>query len=107
MIGPSSILRSTAAIMCLVALVDLPYAYYQILRWVVCISAIWTAFIARSANRTGWTVALVVIAILFNPIAPIHLERQTWAVVDVLTAILFVASLRSVRDQRGPGAAPT
>lgn len=27
--------------------------------------------------------------------------RRTWAVLDVLTAILFVVSLRAVRDQRG------
>ena len=40
-----------------------------------------------------WTCSFGIITILFNPFAPIHLNKDTWAVIDVLVAIFFIVSL--------------
>ena len=63
-----------------------PYAYYQILRWVVTIAALVGAYDAHEAKRTYWIAAFVAIAILFNPIAPIHLDKITWSLIDLVVA---------------------
>ena len=37
-----------------------------------------------------WAWALVPLVILFNPIAPIHLSRDTWQVLDVIGTVMMV-----------------
>jgi len=70
-----------------------PYAYYQILRWVVCISAGYTAYIYFEAKNKILPWIFVAMAILFNPIAPIYMSRNTWQVFDLLAALVFLVSL--------------
>lgn len=80
-----------AAVLLLVALFELPYGYYIFLRWTVCIAACFTAWAFYAANERPTLIMLLmtVIAILFNPIVPVHLTRSTWAIIDVVTAIVF------------------
>ena len=70
-----------------------PYAYYQILRWIVCGSAAYTAYTLLQGNRTIFMWFFVVIAVLFNPIAPIYMDRETWQTYDLLAAMVFAVAL--------------
>jgi hypothetical protein len=72
--------------MLLLAVLPLPYGYYTLLRLVVCLaSLIHAAF--------GWQylkpVAFIsgFLAILFNPLIPIHLDKEVWLVIDIAAAI--------------------
>ena len=71
-----------------------PYGYYQLLRWIVCTAASVMALKAHSSDAKAWVVCFVVMAILFNPIAPISLDRATWVWVDLLAAVLLLAGYR-------------
>jgi hypothetical protein len=73
------------------ALGDLPYGYYQFMRFIVCGCAIACAFFAlQSADKVGTAVvAFGCVALLFNPVLPIHLKRDVWAVLDLATAAAF------------------
>lgn len=74
-----------------------PYGYFQILRWVVAGTAGFNVYIAYQLNKKFWLWAMVVIAILFNPIAPIHLTKEIWAVFDLLTAVILFVSVAKIR----------
>ncbi|MCX5633326.1 MAG: hypothetical protein NTW93_06615 [Phycisphaerae bacterium] len=79
--------------MLLLALADLPYGYYQLLRFVVCGVAVYIAYMAYTWQKM-WAVWLFAfIAILFNPLVPIHFSRELWQVLDFICAILFIVSL--------------
>ncbi len=80
-----------AALMLLGALADWPYGYYQLLRFVVCGVAAYIAFLGYSAGKlwVAWVFGFV--AILFNPLIPIHLSREIWQTIDVVCALLFIA----------------
>jgi len=69
-----------------------PYGYYMLLRSVTCAAAVFFIWWAHGVKRTWaiWPFALV--ALLFNPIAPVHLSRDAWQVIDVAVAVLFHAS---------------
>jgi hypothetical protein len=89
-----------ASAMCLVAatLSGLPYVYFQILRWVVFVVCSVTAVEAlrtdgrRSRTRWDWITASVhaALAVQFNPLAPIHLQRDTWIVIDIVAGVLLL-----------------
>ncbi len=78
----------------IIGLQDLPYVYYQALRWVVCTLSIYTA--VRYFNKKGsynyyrllgWL--FIIPAILFNPIAPFYLDKSAWIWIDIIVANLF------------------
>lgn len=61
-----TILKIITIIMLLFALADNPYGYYQILRWVVCGVACYSAFLEYQKNHYPWTWAFGIIAVLFR-----------------------------------------
>ncbi len=93
--------RIGAAAMLLIALADLPYGYYEFLRVIVCGVAAYSAYVAYHANRTAWATTFGMIAVLWNPVLPVRLDRSTWAVFDIAASLLFLASLRVLRDKSG------
>jgi len=40
---------------------------------------------------------MAIIAALFNPIAPIYLNRETWSVLNILVAIIIFISMFKLR----------
>ena len=90
---PQAIPCIIAAAFLFMALLEWPYGYYQLLRLIVTGAAAWVAYIAYGAKKQ-WLMALfLIIALLFNPIAPIHLDREIWAVIDILCATGFVCAV--------------
>jgi hypothetical protein len=71
-----------------------PYSYYTILRWITCITSILVVLQAFEKNIDWAKVVFIVIAILFNPLAPIYLSRSTWIPIDITSAIFFIIALR-------------
>lgn len=71
-----------------------PYPYYQILRWVVTVVALYSAYSAYKTKNTKWTIIMSAVAILFNPIAPIYFDKSTWQILDFITAGLFFINLK-------------
>ena len=83
----------------LLAIADLPYGYYTLLRIIVTIVAGITAFIASEQENQFWMILFGAIAILFNPIIPIYLDKDVWVVIDVIVAVLFGISTFTVKTE--------
>jgi hypothetical protein len=87
------------AALLVIATSHLPYGYYTFLRIVVCGFAGLVAFISWEDNTISriWSVAFVMMAVLFNPFVPVYLNRATWFYLDIGAAIVIVAHLMAVR----------
>lgn len=96
----SWVLRLIAGIFLMGALASWPYAYYQVLRWVVLVAAVYAAWVFYAEKRYGWVLVFVATAILFNPIAPIYMERESWQLYDVAAGAAFLASLVALKQGR-------
>ncbi|HWL54344.1 MAG TPA: DUF6804 family protein [Chthoniobacteraceae bacterium] len=91
------ILKILAWVALLFSFADMPKGYYQLLRWTVCaaaIGAIWEN--ANSSRSEGWKTFVMfffgAMAITFNPILPIHFDRDVWEVLDIVALIGLAAS---------------
>jgi uncharacterized membrane protein YoaK (UPF0700 family) len=70
-----------------------PYNFYTVLRWICCAVFVYSAFTAHEKNRVAWTWIFGALAVLYNPIFRVHLDRSTWATVNWLTvAAIAVAT---------------
>ena len=85
----------------LIALAPLPYGYYFFLRIVLCVAAAYLAWLeyqkAKSVN--AWIVGMVVLGVLYNPVVPIHLNKEIWSIIDLATAV-FLGAHMMVRNKR-------
>jgi len=96
-IQPITIAKIIAILMLFWALVDNPYFYYQILRWVVGGVAGYSAYLAYKQGEEAWVWILGVTAIVFNPIAPFHLTREIWSVLNIIGAVIIFVSMRKMK----------
>jgi len=79
-----------AALMLLGSLAHWPYGYYQLLRFVVCGISVYVAYVAYNWQKLWATYLLGFIALLFNPLVPIHLSIELWQPIDLICAVLFI-----------------
>lgn len=79
------------------ALADNPYGYYQILRWVIAGTAGYSACLAYGQGKNAWVWIMVIIAILFNPIAPIYLQKETWSMLNMIVAVVIFISMFKIK----------
>ncbi len=85
--------------MLFLAIFPMPYGYYMLLRLVVCGTAIYVAYYAKQMNKQRWMWAMGFIALLFNPIIPIPLDKVTWSLVDLAVAIILLIGLKKLKTE--------
>ena len=75
-----------------IGVLPMPYGYYNILRVVVCVSAVFMAVRAmKTQNRQLEAWLFGGLALLYNPILPVHLnDRAIWMMVNAFTAFVFI-----------------
>ena len=96
---PLAVPCGLAAVLLVGALGKWPYGYYTLLRLVTCGAAGYGVYVSHSAGKVGWLWAFILIAVVFNPIIPVHLSREIWQPIDVLTAAALVVAIFSVRQE--------
>ena len=68
--------------------------FYTLLRWVCCAAFVYSAITAFQMKRIAWTWIFAVLAVLFNPLAPVYLQRPTWQVIDwAAIGVIVVAAV--------------
>lgn len=70
----------------------LPFAYYQLLNWFVAGAALIIIWQARQ-RKIFWLIWIFsLVAVVFNPLAPIYLSSLAWQIVDFVALVLFALS---------------
>lgn len=89
----SKIVRVVVGLMLIAALGSWEYSFYQLLRVAVCSASIYLVWYFFQ-TKTQWLAWLFIVsALLFNPIAPVYLDKSVWQLLDITFAILFLGSL--------------
>lgn len=79
-----------AAVASAVALLDLPYGYYILLRVFFCGACVYYFSQPTKPLPDGHRAAIIALATLHNPVIPVHLgEKSLWTAVDFGTAAYF------------------
>jgi len=72
---------------------DNSYGYYILLRWVCCGIFAYLAFQALEIEKQGWVWVLGITALVYNPIFRVHLNRELWSIINVVTIGIAVVSI--------------
>ncbi len=70
----------------------LPYAYFQLLNWVVAGASVAIACQAYTAKKAFILWLFMIVAVVFNPLAPLYFRQDVWRVADLVAALIFAAT---------------
>ena len=65
------------------------YDFYLILRWFICGVSIFFAYTNYNDNKKIPFIEIA-IAILFNPIYPIYMDKSSWVIFDIICGIYYI-----------------
>ena len=87
-----------ATMILVISFFDVPYGYYNFLKFVVMCVSVYYAYLIYGANKKvdGWTVTMGAIAVLFNPFVPIVLgDKGLWVMVDIIVIVIYFSMLNT------------
>ena len=85
-ISTETLVRSALAILLLLCLFNMPYGYYQLLRFVAVVGFAILAYYEFERKNVPMAFVFAGLAFLFQPLLKVSLGREVWQIVDVLTA---------------------
>jgi hypothetical protein len=88
-----TIIKIALAILLLLCLLDMPYGFYQLVRFA---SLIGFGILAYSASEKESKTEMIIyggLALLFQPFFKMALGREIWNIVDVIVGIGLITSL--------------
>jgi hypothetical protein len=75
------------AILLFLCLADMPYGYYQFVRFAAAAFFVYAAYNENESGSKELVIVFVVLAILFQPFFKITLGRTLWNIVDVVVGL--------------------
>ena len=84
------IVKSGLSLLFLGCLANMPYGYYQLVRFLGMVGFLWLAFKENEKGNKGLLVFWLSSALLINPLFKISLGRELWNVIDILWAVILV-----------------
>ena len=89
----NNLIKFFLAILFFVFLIDMPYGFYQLVRFAAMIGFAYLAYSANEQTNKNEVFVYIALAILFQPIIKIALGRTIWNIVDVVVGIGLVLSI--------------
>ena len=88
-----NIVKAALAILLLICLIQMPYGYYQLIRFIAVVGFAILAWYAYERKNILLVIVFVALALLFQPLEKVALGRSVWMVVDVVVAVGLIGSM--------------
>jgi hypothetical protein len=88
-----NLIKIALAILLLLCLFQLPYGYYQLIRYIAVVGFAILAYYEYERKNIPMVIIFVTLAVLFQPLAKISLGRQIWNIVDVIVAVGLIITM--------------
>lgn len=87
------VIKVILSILLVVCVFDMPYGFYQLVRFIALVGFGILAFNANQENKKTELIIYVSLALLFQPFMKISLGRDLWNIIDVIIAVALVSSV--------------
>lgn len=81
------IIKVIIAVLLLLCLADMPYGFYELVRFAAATAFAYLSYDYFKAKKDGMGFTFAGLALLFQPFLKISLGRTIWNIVDVIVAI--------------------
>lgn len=87
------LIKIILAILFFLCLLDMPFGFYQLVRFLALVGFVLLAYKASTENKTNEMIIYIGLALLFQPFFKIALGRTIWNIVDVIVGISLIITL--------------
>ena len=87
-----SIIKITLSILLFLCLAEMPYGYYQFVRFSSFIAFGYLTYVSNEKKLNNQTIIYIVLGLLFQPFIKISLGRELWNIVDVIVGVGLILS---------------
>lgn len=87
------IIKIVLAVLFFLCLLDMPYGFYQLVRFIALIGFSVLAYQSFENENKNLTIVYIGLAILFQPLIKISLGREIWNIVDVIVGVGLIVSI--------------
>lgn len=95
----ASFIKLFLASLFLLCLVNMPYGFYQLVRFSGLVGFMILAYQANEERNQKEMILYIALALLFQPFIKVSLGRQLWNLVDVIVAIYLIISVFRTRSR--------
>lgn len=95
-----NIIKTILSILFLSCLQDMPYGYFQLVRFLALIGFTYLAYNANQKENQRAAVIYFLLAVLFQPFIKISLGRALWNIVDSIVAISLIVTIITSNPNR-------
>lgn len=93
-------IKLVVVILLLVCLADMPYGFYQMVRFVAMAAFAYLSYDYFKAKQEVYGVIFALLALLFQPFFKIALGRTIWNIIDIIVAIgLICLIIRTIKGK--------
>ena len=86
----SPVLKLVIAILLLLCLADMPYGFYELVRFASAAAFTYLSYDYFKSKKDGLGFVFAALALLFQPFFKIALGRTIWNLVDLLVAVVLI-----------------
>lgn len=87
------LIKLVLIILFLLCLLNMPYGYYQAVRFVGLLGFVLLAYFSYQQNLKVGVIIYIALALLFQPFIKVALQRTIWNIVDLIVSIGLLVSL--------------
>lgn len=85
-----ALLKLGLAVLLLLCLADMPYGFYQLVRFAATVAFAYLSYDCFKRNEDGKGFLFAALSVLFQPFFKIALGRLIWNIVDVVVAVALI-----------------
>ena len=89
----NKLIKIVLAILFFLCLADMPYGFYQFVRFAGLIGFAILAYQAHEQGRQTEMIIYICLAVLFQPLFKISLGREIWNVIDVVVGLALLVTI--------------
>ena len=89
----NKLVKITLSILLFLCLVDMPYGYYQFVRFAALVGFAFLSYKYYESGNKSLTFVFAALAILFQPLFKIALGRTIWNIIDLVVGLGLIISL--------------
>ena len=94
------IVKLIVAVLLLLCLADMPYGFYELVRFAAMAAFAYLSYDYFKSNKDGLGILFAALALLFQPFFKVALGRTIWNLVDVIVAVgLFYLIVKSIKKK--------
>jgi len=91
-------IKIVLAALSLVCLLDMPYGYYQLYRFIAMGIFFYLAYAEQ--EKKGWMVVWIISGLLVQPFFKVALGRDIWNIVDAIWVVMLIVSIFNIKSSK-------